>query len=225
MNNIKGLNEIENLIGVAKTEIAISKLLSLIEKENNPNLESYKGDTLLLSSQYHFYKENCRKGILNDNEVFLSFNKINHQLLEVVSALRKETKENKIINQVAKPEYFELELKLTKKIEEFSIVEQRQFLDKIRTLLSLGNNLKIKQIEVGSIKIKIALPKEKVEVLLKLIEKGEFADYNLVEVVLLCDIEGYTYQEISELLNIPIGLVRARLFRGRMLLKKLNEIE
>jgi len=39
-------------------------------------------------------------------------------------------------------------------------------------------------------------------------------------VILLCDIEGFTYEEISKIVNIPIGTVRSRLFRARNLLKE-----
>ncbi len=39
-------------------------------------------------------------------------------------------------------------------------------------------------------------------------------------VLLLCDIEGFTYEEISKIIDIPIGTVRSRLFRARNLLKK-----
>lgn len=39
-------------------------------------------------------------------------------------------------------------------------------------------------------------------------------------VILLCDIEGFTYEEISKIINIPIGTVRSRLHRARNLLKK-----
>jgi len=38
-------------------------------------------------------------------------------------------------------------------------------------------------------------------------------------VVLLCDIEGFTYEEISKIIDIPIGTVRSRLFRARNMLK------
>ena len=38
-------------------------------------------------------------------------------------------------------------------------------------------------------------------------------------VLLLCDIEGFTYEEISKILDIPIGTVRSRLHRARNLLK------
>jgi RNA polymerase sigma-70 factor (ECF subfamily) len=38
-------------------------------------------------------------------------------------------------------------------------------------------------------------------------------------VVLLKDIEGFTYQEIAEILNFPIGTVMSRLFRGRQALR------
>lgn len=38
-------------------------------------------------------------------------------------------------------------------------------------------------------------------------------------VVILCDIEGMTYEEISEFIERPIGTVRSRLHRGRKLLQ------
>lgn len=39
-------------------------------------------------------------------------------------------------------------------------------------------------------------------------------------VILLCDIEDFTYEEISKILDIPIGTVRSRLHRARNELKK-----
>ena len=43
-------------------------------------------------------------------------------------------------------------------------------------------------------------------------------------VILLCDIEGFTYEEIAAIIDVPIGTVRSRLFRARNLLKeKLTE--
>ncbi len=43
-------------------------------------------------------------------------------------------------------------------------------------------------------------------------------------VILLCDVEGFTYEEISKIVDIPIGTVRSRLHRARNMLKeKLKE--
>jgi RNA polymerase sigma-70 factor, ECF subfamily len=44
------------------------------------------------------------------------------------------------------------------------------------------------------------------------------ADFRLV--VVLADIEGLSYEEVSEIVGRPIGTVRSRLHRGRMVLKE-----
>lgn len=42
-------------------------------------------------------------------------------------------------------------------------------------------------------------------------------------VILLCDIEGYTYEEVAEFLDCPVGTVRSRLHRARNMLAELLE--
>lgn len=43
-------------------------------------------------------------------------------------------------------------------------------------------------------------------------------DFRLI--ILLADIEDFTYEEISKIIDIPIGTVRSRLHRARLMLKK-----
>ena len=44
--------------------------------------------------------------------------------------------------------------------------------------------------------------------------------HNYKVVVLLADIEGYSYKEVADILAIPVGTVMSRLYRGRRLLEK-----
>ncbi len=40
-------------------------------------------------------------------------------------------------------------------------------------------------------------------------------------VVVLCDVEGYSYEEIAKIVEVPVGTVRSRLARGRAHLQKM----
>lgn len=49
-------------------------------------------------------------------------------------------------------------------------------------------------------------------------------DVDFKTVIILCDLEGFKYEEMAKILDIPIGTVRSRLHRARQLLKeKLSE--
>jgi len=45
-------------------------------------------------------------------------------------------------------------------------------------------------------------------------------DVDFRTVVILCDLEGFKYDEMAKILNIPIGTVRSRLHRARNMLKE-----
>lgn len=49
-------------------------------------------------------------------------------------------------------------------------------------------------------------------------------DVDFRTVIILCDLEGFKYEEMAKILDIPIGTVRSRLHRARQMLKeKLSE--
>jgi RNA polymerase sigma-70 factor (ECF subfamily) len=45
--------------------------------------------------------------------------------------------------------------------------------------------------------------------------------YQFRLVVLLCDVEGFSYNEIATIIDSPLGTVMSRLYRGRKLLQRL----
>jgi RNA polymerase sigma-70 factor (ECF subfamily) len=45
-------------------------------------------------------------------------------------------------------------------------------------------------------------------------------DIDFRTVIILCDLEGFSYEEMAKILDIPIGTVRSRLHRARHLLKE-----
>jgi RNA polymerase sigma-70 factor (ECF subfamily) len=45
-------------------------------------------------------------------------------------------------------------------------------------------------------------------------------DVDFRTVIILCDLEGFMYDEMAKILDIPIGTVRSRLHRARNLLKE-----
>ena len=54
----------------------------------------------------------------------------------------------------------------------------------------------------------------------------EQLDVNYKDVIILCDMKDYSYQEISDILEVPLGTVRSRISRGRKKLRKIiNEME
>ena len=40
------------------------------------------------------------------------------------------------------------------------------------------------------------------------------------EAVVLCDLEGLSYEEMAGVIGVPVGTVRSRVFRGRRSLQK-----
>ena len=51
-------------------------------------------------------------------------------------------------------------------------------------------------------------------------EALESLPYQFRLVVLLCDVEGFSYNEIANIIDAPLGTVMSRLYRGRKLLQR-----
>ncbi|MCP5114104.1 MAG: sigma-70 family RNA polymerase sigma factor [bacterium] len=43
--------------------------------------------------------------------------------------------------------------------------------------------------------------------------------YEFREAVVMCDVVGLTYQEIADAVNVPVGTVRSRIHRGRLMMR------
>jgi RNA polymerase sigma-70 factor (ECF subfamily) len=43
--------------------------------------------------------------------------------------------------------------------------------------------------------------------------------YEFREAVVMCDVVGLTYQEIADAAEVPVGTVRSRIHRGRLMLR------
>ena len=43
--------------------------------------------------------------------------------------------------------------------------------------------------------------------------------YEFREAVVMCDVVGLSYQEIAAAANVPVGTVRSRIHRGRLMLR------
>lgn len=64
---------------------------------------------------------------------------------------------------------------------------------------------------------------EKKEMSKKLYEKLDELSNSHKQVLLLCDIQGYDYKEISDILNLPIGTIKSRISRARIKLVDIME--
>ena len=51
-------------------------------------------------------------------------------------------------------------------------------------------------------------------------ERLNSLDVDFRTVIILCDLEGFKYDEMAKILDIPIGTVRSRLHRARNMLKE-----
>jgi RNA polymerase sigma factor (sigma-70 family) len=60
---------------------------------------------------------------------------------------------------------------------------------------------------------------QRMEILAMLYREAAFLSEDLRQVLLMVAIDGQSYEETAQLLNIPIGTVRSRLFRAREIMK------
>jgi DNA-damage-inducible protein D len=185
MNLKEILVEVEKNISKAELEKAIRKLIEHFNTFENPADEEAKRELLLISAQYSYFEKNVLKGICSEEEQYLRFNKINNQFLAIFQSLKdsvKDSPKNTIYFTPNIEEFVTVELTLNKHIDDFSISEQKMFLDKIKTALLLGNSLKIKNVAVGSIKITIEIPKNKAKDLDIILRGQDFSEFEITQI-------------------------------------------
>ncbi len=62
------------------------------------------------------------------------------------------------------------------------------------------------------------IQREEISMILRSIEQLPVGQRVVIQ---LCDVEGSTYEEVADILEIPIGTVRSRLFRARMAVRQM----
>jgi DNA-damage-inducible protein D len=185
MNLKEILIEVEKNISKAELGKAIRKLIEHFNTFENPADEETKSELLLISAHHSFFEQNVLKGICSEEEKYLRFNKINNQFLAIFQSLKdnvKDSPKNTIYFSPSIEEFVTVELTLNKHIDDFSLSEQKMFLDKIKIALSLGNSLKIKNVAVGSIKITIEIPKNKVKDLDIILRGKDFSEFEITKI-------------------------------------------
>lgn len=161
MEKISFLKDIEKDISSGNTEAALMNLIEnlnhLTKEENNEELGKIREDVLLISAQYSFYSENLRNQTQGINELLILLNRINKSLLDILGAIRnclriKNQNLEKTIH-LPNPLNIGIELTLDKKIDDYSVEEQRELLSKIKKLLAIQGEIKVRNVSIGSIKI------------------------------------------------------------------------
>lgn len=96
---------------------------------------------------------------------------------------------------------------------DFEAVENFCLADEMVKEITASDKSKAQGAEIITVVLKDYVSDDVIEALENVPEQFRIA-------VLLSDVEGFSYQEISEILGISVGTVKSRIFRGRKILQK-----
>jgi len=195
MGKEDALKEIKDLIGSGYTSDAIVNLRAIISKKHSTNPSSTQlirlEETIIaLQANLNDIETGESNGTLNKQYIGEEKARIRITLLKIITSLIKglnQTNSSKAIEPhlSSVPESQSLrtvELTINDDFESYSEKDQRNLLQAIKHLLNMDDDLNIKKIRKGSVKISIDIPNEKYKLLLKKFRDGSLDQYNVIEI-------------------------------------------
>jgi hypothetical protein len=162
--------ELKILLSKNKTQKVIDKLLSYIEIVND-NDDLYN-EVILLSSRYARYAEEKRKGVLTFEQGQVEINNVHAALLNIIDQLPDTLREVNPYKPVRKEDSV-VELIIDEAMANFGSNRKQSLITAISLMLEVdAQEIIIRKISSGSVKVAVELPKQKGRELVTMLKSG-----------------------------------------------------
>lgn len=180
-----------NLVDKAKQFVSKGQLLLAINELSNILMHCSKklnsinsqNDIILLKARLIELNREKNRGGISTEDYHKLRNQISFSIISTIDLISIDLEEdNKEQNHFKELESFEeIELIINKKLIDYSIEDKNKLLNAIEELASINGTIKITRIKEGSIKLIIEIPKDKVNLIISLINEGGLNDYDVIK--------------------------------------------